>query len=161
MRNYYVFIFIFISASKAGSNQNNEKPITSNGSSSSLKNQPSSSSSKSQSSSKKVDYLSDRRNIFDGDEFDIFAKGNKVDMSRVHFGKQNSGEISHWSKGDSEDVEKLKLLYNRYGLDASDTDNDDFIQGTYANLAFLFKPEVTNTWPAKHSGEITPLLKFL
>ena len=79
------------------------------------------------SSSKSVDFLHERKNIFDNDEFDVFASGSSIDKSRIHYGKKDKGKIDHWTSGTEEDVGKLRQLYNRYGLGAEDTDNDDML----------------------------------
>ena len=68
--------------------------------------------------------MHERKNIFDNDEFDVFAKGSNIDKSRIHYGKKDKGKVGHWTADAEEDVEKLRLLYNRYGLGAEDTDNE-------------------------------------
>ena len=90
------------------------------------------------SSSKSNDFLHERKNIFDNDEFDVFAKGSKIDKSKIHYGKKDKGKISHWTTDAEEDVEKLRLLYNRYGLGAEDTDNDLLLlRGTNRKINIL------------------------
>ena len=76
------------------------------------------------STSKQPDFLHERKNIFDNDEFDVFAKGSNVDKTKIYYGKRNKGQMGHWKADAEEDVEKLRLLYSRYGLGAEDTDNE-------------------------------------
>ncbi|KAI8820082.1 uncharacterized protein EV422DRAFT_531529 [Fimicolochytrium jonesii] len=77
--------------------------------------------------------LSNRRNVYDGDEFDVFARG-KVDMDKVHFGKKNDrGNVLDDKSFVNDAREKLLAVqYDEYDDEYDDTydDNDIKLAGT-------------------------------
>ncbi|CAK8678222.1 unnamed protein product [Clavelina lepadiformis] len=76
------------------------------------------------STSQDHDFLSERRNIFDNDQFDVFGEKSDIDWSKVHQGKQNKSDMDHWKEDRDVDVEKLRNLYSKYGLVDEEDVND-------------------------------------
>ncbi|KAJ3164381.1 hypothetical protein HDU88_005479 [Geranomyces variabilis] len=65
--------------------------------------------------------VSARRNIHDGDEFDIFNRGRIVDLDRVHFGKKNDGGNVLNDKSFVRE-QRDALLATQYSSDSEDED---------------------------------------
>ncbi|KAJ3161369.1 hypothetical protein HDU86_007151 [Geranomyces michiganensis] len=68
--------------------------------------------------------VSARRNVHDGDEFDIFNRGRVVDLDRVHFGKKDDGGGNVLDDKSFVREQRDALLATQYDSD-SDTDDDD------------------------------------
>jgi hypothetical protein len=75
------------------------------------------------------DLLSSRKNIYDNDEFDIFAHGT-LDKSRVHMGKKKTGDAAQLLD-DKTFIQQHKaaLLERIYSYDEYDDEYDDTYDG--------------------------------
>ncbi|KAJ3182296.1 hypothetical protein HDU87_008458 [Geranomyces variabilis] len=65
--------------------------------------------------------VSARRNVYDGDEFDIFNRGRVVDLDRVRFGKKNDGGNVLNDKSFVREQRDM-LLATQYSSDSEDED---------------------------------------
>lgn len=110
-----------------------------------------------------VDVLSDRKNVFDKDEFDVFNR-DKVDMSKIHKGKWST---VHGNSVNPEDANKLKnvtlSLSTQY--DNEDPDGrkeqglyDDEYDDTYDEQAIGVNESVTWDELLERRPFVTPVV---
>ena len=77
------------------------------------------------------DLLSRRRNIFDGDEFDVFNNSSKIDLSKIKRGKDTvvPTKAAHWKekvgKNASQEVARITRLYDTYHSTDSEEDFEE------------------------------------
>eukprot|EP01087_Luapelamoeba_hula_P008817 TRINITY_DN2234_c0_g1_i1.p1 TRINITY_DN2234_c0_g1~~TRINITY_DN2234_c0_g1_i1.p1 ORF type:complete len:880 (+),score=254.59 TRINITY_DN2234_c0_g1_i1:187-2640(+) len=80
----------------------------------------------------KKDYkLSERRNIYDGDAFDVFSGAAKLDTESVHVGKKTREKDAMDVIEDKTEVRKLKQWYTKFEYE---DEYDDTYEGGEASL---------------------------
>ncbi|ESN97566.1 hypothetical protein HELRODRAFT_193244 [Helobdella robusta] len=112
--------------------------------------------------------LSQRRNIYDGDEFDVFNNPN-VDRSRIHIGKRKTND--NFSLSDKPTVSDLRPLYSLYGNEFTegsyydrsrddeyeyegDDDNDDENYKQPTRRQRMYEDEYDDTYDSPEHGEL-------
>ncbi|XP_071037755.1 activating signal cointegrator 1 complex subunit 2 isoform X2 [Parasteatoda tepidariorum] len=89
--------------------------------------------------------LSERKNVFDNDEFDIFSRNN-VNMENIHKGKKNKTSESYQSLQKDKDSEFLKELTLNYEYEEDDSRvnlYEDEYDDTYDSVMIgLKEPEI-------------------
>ncbi|KAJ3397722.1 hypothetical protein HDU92_004138 [Lobulomyces angularis] len=71
---------------------------------------------------KQEDYISTRKNIFDGDEFDVFNPKGKIDATKVIFGKK-SGAVA---EKDEDFIKQVKPTILEYSIENDDVYDDEY-----------------------------------
>ena len=72
--------------------------------------------------------LSQRRNVYDGDEFDVFSRSD-VDLERVHQGKREKSDIQDVTSGGLDP--EIRARYAAYALQPLAVNDGDDVEGVW------------------------------
>lgn len=92
--------------------------------------------------------LSERRNVFDNDEFDLFNRLD-VDMQRIHQGKKNKTPDTY--QGLSDSSAEITNLLKEISL-SSVNEDDDWRDGTYYKEPDLYEDDYDDTYDSSMVG---------
>jgi len=72
--------------------------------------------------------LSQRRNVYDGDEFDVFSRSD-IDLDRVHQGKREKSDVRDVTGGGLDP--EIRARYAAYALQPVAVNDDDDVEGVW------------------------------
>merc|ERR1712218_266913 len=100
-----------------------------------------------------IDMASNRVNVYDGDEFDINVR-DKVDLSRVHRGKQRRAKNANAMLDDKREL-KSKSMKDRFAALSITVDEEFIVPGTSGG-GYDYDDEYDDTYDDQAMGEREP-----